>query len=59
MDMIVNDTRQNKTSRGIDHFIERCVGVLPSGKNLGNTAILYDDGSVERLPFIYKCSSVD
>ena len=42
MDMIVDHTGHNETSRSIDHVVERCFGNCMSLNNTGYPLILYD-----------------
>ena len=57
MNMIIDNTWQNVTTRGINRFVERCFGLLFG--YFYNIAIFNNNVAIEHTAFIYNISSLN
>ena len=59
MHMVVDNTRQHKTTRSIDDFIIRCFGGMVSFYDPSDSFVFNDQRAIERPAFVDNRASLD
>ena len=57
--MLINDTGQNETSRGVYFLVVDATGCCCSFLNMGNLSVFNQHSALENLPFIDNISTMD